>query len=945
MELWIGAINLGFLYFFIAIGCYITYKIYDFADITVDSSYTTGAAISAVMIVNGVNPFLSLLAAFAGGALAGAATGIIHTKFKINGLLAGILVMTGLYSINLRIMDKSNIPLLNTPSVPAFFEKFNPNMNSELWLMICFGAIIIISWLLISLFFKTDFGLFMRATGNNETMVSANGVNINLMKIFGIAFANGLTALSGGLVAQYQGFADIGMGVGSIVFSMAAVIIGDAMFKSRSIFVKILSVIFGSILFRLMVALALDIGLNPNDLKLITAVFVFFTLIASKSFSNLNINKMIKTDSIKKHYKKILVVLLLFVLGFGAYHVTDLIISKSSKKMIKIGIIIANDSQMLTDTEQGLRDELKKLGYIEGENCQIIMQNANGDIPTVSMIIKNFINQNVDIFIPISTVSTQAAYKLVKDKPVVFATVANPFILGVGKTDTDHPNNITGVYGVAPIPQMLECANQFFPNGMKIGVMWNPAFPNSVHNVHSLEVALKKYPNIKMEGATFSGTSEVYQTAQGLVSKGIDCFFIVPDIQLFASFESVVKATKVKNIPIFTSDVERISDGALMVYGFQYQQSGRQAARMVDRIIKGQQVNSIPYEQYYLATIGINYDIAKDFNIQIPDFVTKKLNAKVENGQLIDMGAGFDKNSKKYVKVAVFQFADNELLNTTAEAILDKLNTNGAKNKFNLKIDRYNAQSDFNNAQMIAKSLVSSNYNYILTISTISLQSMVNNNSRKIPHIFCAVTDPIRSGIIKSFTEKPEYLTGIATPQPVTKTVELMRKALPKAKKIGIIWNPSEPNSEFCTKEARDACKKYGFELNEKMISNVNEIEDAQKSLVKSGIDIFFTSGDATVAQATKSIAAYMKKNKVPYFTNTTGDVKMGSLISHGSDYTLIGNRCAEILSDILNGKSKISMPVSKYTTDIYNVNLNTAKELNITLADDIIKNAKEVVR
>ena len=303
MELWIGAINLGFLYGFMAIGAFITYRIYNFPDMTVDGSFTTGAAVAAVLIVAGVNPFLVIPLSFLASGLAGFLTAYIHTRFKINPLLAGILVMTGLYSINLRIMDKSNIPLLNSPSFITFLEALNPGMNFELWLCLCLIVAMFIFWLLISLFFKSDFGLTMQATGNNPTMVSANGVNVNWMILFGVALANGFVGVSGAIVAQYQGFADIGMGVGSIVFSLAAVIIGEALIKSRSIYVKVFSVILGSIVFRLLVALALDVGLNPNDLKLITAVFVMLTLFTSgtltggkKYISGMNILSFVKKN-------------------------------------------------------------------------------------------------------------------------------------------------------------------------------------------------------------------------------------------------------------------------------------------------------------------------------------------------------------------------------------------------------------------------------------------------------------------------------------------------------------------------------------------------------------------------------------------------------------------------------------------------------------------------
>ncbi|MRR17968.1 MAG: ABC transporter permease, partial [Deltaproteobacteria bacterium] len=274
MELWIGAVNLGFLYAFMAMGVFITFRIHDFPDITVDGSFVTGAAVTAVLIVAGVNPWLALAVSFFAASAAGAVTALIHTRFQIAGLLAGILVMTGLYSVNLRIMGRSNIPLLNEPGLIASLKALNPGLPYEVWLCLIFGSALLVFWLLISLFFRTDFGIAMRATGDNPSMAAASGIHVDGMKTIGIALANGLVGLSGSLIAQYQGFADIGMGIGSIVFGLAAVIIGETILPLKSIWAKTLSVIIGSIVFRFMVALALYVGLDPIDLKLITALFV-----------------------------------------------------------------------------------------------------------------------------------------------------------------------------------------------------------------------------------------------------------------------------------------------------------------------------------------------------------------------------------------------------------------------------------------------------------------------------------------------------------------------------------------------------------------------------------------------------------------------------------------------------------------------------------------------
>ncbi|MFN3426519.1 MAG: ABC transporter permease [Candidatus Thermochlorobacter sp.] len=282
MELWLGAAVLGLCYGFLAIGVYITMRIYNFPDITADGSLTLGASITASLLVIGANPFYSIFIAMIFGFLAGSLTGIVHTKLKVNGLLSGILVTTALYSINLRIMGRSNIPLLTVQTVLTPFENAFPDAPRwavDFMVFLFFSAIFLV---LLGLLFKTDFGLAMRATGDNEVMIATQGVNTDTMKIVGIGLSNSMIALSGSLVCQYQGFADISMGIGIIVFGLASVIIGESLlglFRHRfSVGTQLVSVVFGAIIFRVLVGAALSLGLAPTDFKIVTAFFVLLSV-------------------------------------------------------------------------------------------------------------------------------------------------------------------------------------------------------------------------------------------------------------------------------------------------------------------------------------------------------------------------------------------------------------------------------------------------------------------------------------------------------------------------------------------------------------------------------------------------------------------------------------------------------------------------------------------
>ncbi len=294
MSLLIGSTTIGLILAFLALGIFISFRIFEFPDITAEGSFTFGAATASALIVANVNPLIAILAAFIAGMIAGAATGIIHTRFNINPLLSGILVMTALYSVNLHIMGKSNIPLLNESTVFTWIENFSGSVSGadsktmiigwevatkDLWtLLFCFLAILIFC-LVLWWFFRTNLGTAMRATGDNAQMIRALGVNTKLLIIAGVALSNGFIALAGAMLAQYQGFADVQMGLGMMVWGLASVIIGEAIINDNSLGFIITGAVLGSVLFRLLVAIALRWGLNPNDLKIITALFVFTALI------------------------------------------------------------------------------------------------------------------------------------------------------------------------------------------------------------------------------------------------------------------------------------------------------------------------------------------------------------------------------------------------------------------------------------------------------------------------------------------------------------------------------------------------------------------------------------------------------------------------------------------------------------------------------------------
>lgn len=269
----IGAIAEGLLWSFMAIGIYISIRILKRPDLTAEGSFPFGAAIASTLIVNEVHPVIATLTAFIAGSLAGLLTGFLMTKAKIPGLLAGILVMTGLYSINLVVMGKSNISLLNHPRITNLFSGWLPLPNDYSTIII---SVLILALIIVFLmfYFKSDSGQALIATGDNEKMARSMGIQTDKMKMLGLGLSNGLIGLSGALIAQYNGYADISMGIGIFVIGLAAIIIVEIFYKNLSLTERFISIPIGAILYRFIIALALYIGLPPELMKLVSAAIL-----------------------------------------------------------------------------------------------------------------------------------------------------------------------------------------------------------------------------------------------------------------------------------------------------------------------------------------------------------------------------------------------------------------------------------------------------------------------------------------------------------------------------------------------------------------------------------------------------------------------------------------------------------------------------------------------
>lgn len=276
MDLLLSSVSQGLLWSVMAIGVYLTFRILGLADLTAEGSFPLGAAVCTSLIVNGVQPWLATLLALVGGMVAGFISGFLHTKWKIPALLSGIITMTGLYSINLRIMGQANLTLLGESTLMRTVASWGlGRMNAVLTVGFIVVAIVVF---LLFLFFQTEVGLAIRSTGDNSAMSEANGIRVNTMKIVGYMLSNGLIALSGALLAQNNGYSDISMGIGTIVIGLASIIIGEVFFRHLILVKRLMTIVLGSVIYRLLLLLVLEMRVDPQDLKLFSAIILAIAL-------------------------------------------------------------------------------------------------------------------------------------------------------------------------------------------------------------------------------------------------------------------------------------------------------------------------------------------------------------------------------------------------------------------------------------------------------------------------------------------------------------------------------------------------------------------------------------------------------------------------------------------------------------------------------------------
>jgi len=594
------------------------------------------------------------------------------------------------------------------------------------------------------------------------------------------------------------------------------------------------------------------------------------------------------------------------------------------------------DNGLLNITRDSFVKEMEKIGYQDGQNCTISLENAHGDLPTVNSIIDKFLQEKADIIVTISTGCTQAAINKIKDRPIVFATVANPFIIGAGKSETDHVANVTGVYGSVPMDKTMEVVRKILPGKLAIGAIWDSSQANSVFNAENLKKAAQACDGVSFAGTTITSSAEVYEGAVSLVQKGIGAFVLPPDNIVYSAFESVIKAARTKNIPVFTSDVERLADGALGVLGYDYALSGIQAAHLVDRVLKGEKPRDIPFERYRKLTFGLNLEVAKTIGISIsPEVIAQAT---------IVLGGRETKKLKP--KIGLVQFAFEPNVELCKQGILKALAENDYRDKDNIEIIYKNAQADFSLINSIIQDFLRRKVDIIVPLSTPCVQSAVQfaAGKKETKVVFTYIFDPYRIGAAKTPTDHVPTITGVACFPPIEGMLNLIKEIFPDRKKVGIVWNSSEANSEAVLLKIRTQAAKTGLEVIEATVTSPAEVLEAARSLVNKKAQVFLNGGDNTLNVSFDSFVKVADENKIPVFSVDSEFIEKGSFAVLGPDYFQTGYEGGNYLAKVLGGEDIANLPIGQTKKTLFMINLDIARKYGFEVDNAIVKRAQKVI-
>jgi ABC-type uncharacterized transport system substrate-binding protein len=612
----------------------------------------------------------------------------------------------------------------------------------------------------------------------------------------------------------------------------------------------------------------------------------------------------------------------------------------------RVAILNYATRPVLEDGQKGILASLKEHGFIDGENIEIKIFNAENDLPTANTMASAIVGGNFDMVISISTPCLQAMASANKNGTVkhIFGLVTDPFGAGVGISRTnplDHPAHLAGIGTFQPVKEALQIAREMCPEVKKVGVVWNPAEACSEACTIMARQSCEEM-GLELLEATVDSSSGVLEAARSLTSRGVDCIWIGGDNTVELAISSLIKAANEIRIPVFANAPSSANSGAIFGLGANYYEVGKITGDLAGKALKGLDLKTVKIENVAPERLAINCDGLKGLRANWT-FTDRHLKM-AESSNLKEAPNAQAVKPLRKLKISMVHYVESPTGEAMERGFLDQLEKCGMKQGKDFDIKIRNAQRDIATLVAIMDAVISEEPDFLITSSTPTLQTAVKK-IKDCPVIFGNVASPVLAGAGKSNDDHLPTITGVSSMSAFTEMAELVKECMPNAKKIGTLFTPAEINSEFYKDALKEAAKKQGMDLVVVGVASSTDVPDATLSLISKGVDVICQISDNLNNTAFSGIAKAAEKTKTPLFCFVSKQVlKSGGAIAMARDYEEGGRDVANMMLQVANGKSPKDIPFSVIKKTSLIINKKNAAIYNLRIPDKILERADKVI-
>jgi ABC-type uncharacterized transport system substrate-binding protein len=545
---------------------------------------------------------------------------------------------------------------------------------------------------------------------------------------------------------------------------------------------------------------------------------------------------------------------------------------------------------------QGIKDGLAARGYVEGENLTFISQHCNADLGMLSQVTQSLTNKNPNIFMALSTPCLANALTVITETPLVFAIVSSPIEAKAGVSYSDHRANVTGAVFENPTAEMFKFARQLFPEARRIGTIYNPAEANSVACLDRLKIFFEEF-NFELVSVPVMSSNEVLQSAQSIVSQGIDLFYAMGDNTVANNLPSILKNCRDHDIPVIANDGSLMGSGALYSYGPSPYAEGQHAAELAARIFAGEDPAAIPFEPSRDYALHVDFNAAKRLNVTLPTALKQQLdytyNLAVQRG--------------RPAKIAIVNLVSNTVINAAIEGLDLGLQQHGLITEKDYTIQQFCAQGDMGLLPQLFDAAIQSNPDVIVSITTPAFIAGLHK-VKELPLVFSVASDPTILGLFND--GKPRNVTGVHDNPAIDRLVQMAQDYDPEIDTLGIIYDPSQPQSQITVDRLQRAGQRHHLKILMATASTASDLPMATQAIIQRGAKALIVSTDNLANTGFGAIHKVAAAQQIPIFVTDMELINEGAIGGIGDNYKDWGKQSATQIMKILSGLSPQEIPI-----------------------------------